>query len=51
MRMLYVTGQVLPTNPAHSVRGPKHVVNKGTTPILLERGLDAHSNICKMEMC
>jgi integrase len=34
MRMLYVTGQVIPTNPAHSVRGPKHVVNKGKTPIL-----------------
>jgi integrase len=29
-----VTGQVVPTNPAHSVRGPKHVVKKGKTPIL-----------------
>jgi len=37
VRMLFdwlVTGQVVPTNPAHSVRGPKHVVKKGKTPIL-----------------
>lgn len=37
IRMLFdwlVTGQVVPTNPAHSVRGPKHVVKKGKTPIL-----------------
>jgi len=31
---LLVTGQVIATNPAHSVRGPKHVVKKGKTPIL-----------------
>ncbi|MEJ7637405.1 MAG: site-specific integrase, partial [Singulisphaera sp.] len=30
-----VTGQVLPTNPASSVRGPKHVVRKGKTPVLM----------------
>jgi site-specific recombinase XerD len=37
VRMLFdwlVTGQVMPTNPAHSVRGPKYVVKKGKTPIL-----------------
>ena len=29
-----VVGQVLPVNPASSVRGPKHVVKKGKTPVL-----------------
>ena len=29
-----VTGQILPSNPATSVRGPKHVVQKGKTPVL-----------------
>lgn len=29
-----VVNQIMPTNPAHSVRGPKHVVRKGKTPIL-----------------
>lgn len=29
-----VTGQVVRTNPAASVRGPKHVVKKGKTPVL-----------------
>lgn len=29
-----VTGQVLPTNPAYAVRGPKHVVKTGRTPVL-----------------
>ena len=29
-----VTGQILPFNPAASVRGPKHVVKKGKTPVL-----------------
>ncbi len=29
-----VIGQVLPINPASSVRGPKHVVKKGSTPVL-----------------
>ena len=36
-RMLFdwlVTGHVLDTNPAHAVRGPKHVVKKGKTPVL-----------------
>ena len=30
-----VTGHVVMTNPAASVRGPKHVVKKGSTPVLL----------------
>jgi site-specific recombinase XerD len=29
-----VTGQVLLSNPAHSVRGPRHSVIKGVTPVL-----------------
>ena len=29
-----VTGQVLATNPAHAVRGPRHVVSRGKTPVL-----------------
>jgi site-specific recombinase XerD len=37
LRMLFdwlVTGGVLATNPAHAVRGPKHVVKTGKTPVL-----------------
>jgi site-specific recombinase XerD len=37
IRMLFdwmVIGQVLPMNPASSVRGPKHVVKRGKTPVL-----------------
>jgi site-specific recombinase XerD len=37
VRMLFdwlVTGQVVPANPAWSVRGPKHVVRRGKTPVL-----------------
>lgn len=29
-----VVGQIVPSNPAHAVRGPKHVVSEGLTPIL-----------------
>ena len=29
-----VVNQVLPVNPAAAVRGPKHVVTKGATPVL-----------------
>jgi site-specific recombinase XerD len=29
-----VTGGVLAANPAHAVRGPKHVVKRGKTPVL-----------------
>jgi integrase len=37
VRMLFdwlVVGQVVPTNPAAAVRGPKHVVKTGKTPVL-----------------
>jgi len=37
IRMLFdflVTGQIIPVNPAASVRGPKYVVKKGKTPVL-----------------
>jgi site-specific recombinase XerD len=37
LRMLFdwlVVGQVVPVNPAASVRGPKHVVKVGKTPVL-----------------
>jgi integrase/recombinase XerD len=37
IRMMFdwlVTGQVVPSNPAHSVRGPRHSVSKGATPVL-----------------
>ena len=30
-----VTGHIVMTNPASSVRGPRHVVKKGSTPVLL----------------
>ncbi len=37
IRMMFdwlVTGQVVPMNPAHAVRGPKHIVRRGKTPVL-----------------
>ena len=37
VRMMFdwlVTGQVVPMNPAAAVRGPKHVVKTGKTPVL-----------------
>jgi site-specific recombinase XerD len=37
IRMLFdwlVTGQIVASNPAHSVRGPKHVVKTGKTTVL-----------------
>ena len=37
LRMLFdwlVIGQIMPVNPATSVRGPSHVVKKGKTPFL-----------------
>jgi site-specific recombinase XerC len=39
IRMLFdwlIVGQVLAINPAHAVRGPKHVVKRGKTPVLSE---------------
>jgi len=37
LRMLFdwmAVGQVLPVNPAHAVRGPKHSQRRGKTPVL-----------------
>jgi len=37
LRMLFdwmVVGQILPVNPAHAVRGPKHSQKRGKTPVL-----------------
>lgn len=37
IRMLFdyfVPGQIVPVNPAAAVRGPRHVVKKGKTPVL-----------------
>ena len=37
VRMLFdwlITGQIVPLNPAAAVRGPKHVVKTGKTPVL-----------------
>jgi site-specific recombinase XerD len=37
VRMLFnwlITGQVVPANPASAVRGPKHVVKTGKTPVV-----------------
>jgi site-specific recombinase XerC len=31
-----IIGQILAVNPAHAVRGPKHVVRRGKTPVLTE---------------
>jgi integrase/recombinase XerD len=39
IRMLFdwlVVGHVLAINPAHAVRGPKHVVKRGKTPVLTQ---------------
>jgi integrase/recombinase XerD len=45
-----VTGRVMPSNAAHSVRGPRHSVSKGSTPVLsseeataLHGGMDVSS--------
>ena len=42
VRMLFdwlITGQVVPMNPAAAVRGPKHVVKTGKTPVLDAQGV------------
>ena len=39
IRMLFdwlVVGKIVSVNPAHAVRGPKHVVRRGKTPVLTE---------------
>ena len=55
IRMLFdwlVTVQVMPSNPAHAVRGPRYSVGKGSTPVLssdeareLLRGMDISTPI------
>jgi integrase/recombinase XerD len=34
LRMLFDWGQVVPSNPAHAVRGPRHSVTKGATTVM-----------------
>src|ERR1700693_3226397 len=43
-----VTGQVMPANPAGSVRGPSHVVTAGKTPVLAPE--EARALIDKIEV-
>src|SRR6266566_6851240 len=58
VRMLFdglITGQIVPMNPAAAVRGPKHVVKTGKTPVL-ERGegrpvVFLHGNVVTAEDC
>lgn len=55
LRMMFdwfVTGQVVPSNPAHSVRGPRHSVSKGSTRVIssaeatdLLKGMDVSSMV------
>jgi site-specific recombinase XerD len=49
IRMLFdylVVGQILKMNPASAVRGPKHVVKKGKTPVLsIEEAHDLFTSI------
>ena len=57
VRMLFdwlVTGQIVAINPAHAVRGPKHVTKRGKTPVLttdearklLEASMSRRSSAC-----
>ena len=46
-----VVGQVLPVNPAASVRGPKHVVKKGKTPVLTASEARALLDSIDIGMC
>jgi site-specific recombinase XerD len=52
IKMLFawlVTGRVLSRNPAASVRGPKHVVKRGKTPVLTAADARALLNSINME--
>ena len=54
IRMMFdylVVGQVLPVNPAASVRGPKHVVKKGKTPVLTASEARALLDSIDIGMC
>jgi len=44
-----VTGQIVPMNPASSVRGPKHVVKRGKTPVLKADQARALLNSIKLD--
>jgi integrase/recombinase XerD len=47
IRMLFdwlVTGQIIPTNPAHAVRGPRHSVIKGATSVMSSQEATAFLN-------
>ena len=46
-----VVGQVLPLNPAASVRGPKHLVKKGKTPVLTASEARALLDSIDIGMC
>ena len=46
-----VVGQVLPINPAASVRGPKHAVKKGKTPVLTASEVRALLDSIDIRMC
>jgi hypothetical protein len=54
VRMLFdwlIIGQIVPLNPAAAVRGPKHVVKTGKTPVLegnewRTRGICTQSERC-----
>jgi len=49
-RMLFdwlVTGHVIDSNPAHSVRGPRYTVKKGKTPVLIEERLELPRQLAK----
>jgi integrase/recombinase XerD len=51
LRMMFdwlVTGQVVPSNPAHSVRGPRFSVSKGVTPVLSSE--EASALLCGMDI-
>jgi site-specific recombinase XerD len=51
IRMLFdwlVLGQIVATNPASSVRGPKHVVKVGRTPVL--EGLEARELLDSIDL-
>ena len=53
LRMLFdwlVTGHIIDVNPAHAVRGPKHVVKKGNTPVLNACFLTS-CNYCNTVIC
>lgn len=43
-----VTGQVVPSNPAAPVRGPKHVVKQGLTPVL--SGAEARALLASIDL-